>query len=423
MALTPTKSLDVRRDLAFSGWLDLFRGLAALAVFYNHCRILLLRSPELHEHISIVNRVLIHLGRYGHLGVVVFFVLSGFLVGGTVIRAFRDGRWSWGKYAIQRGTRLYIVLIPALILTALWDSATREKSNALVPHEDCATEIIRNIPSHTSPAIFAGNLAFLQTITVPSFGSNTPLWSLANEFWYYVLFPLFWIAISSCGWRRTTRIACAIAVVALMTLVGRMIAVYFSIWLLGCLVWMLPEWRIFQGRLARAFGTAVASCGLLLALFVAVQYEYRWNGFKADLLVGVMFAVLLYILKHNRQPASVPALRRITAISADFSYTLYLVHLPPLIFLRSYLAYETGWEPSFGSWRKVLLVFVVVLTYSFVVSLMTERNTDRLRRWLERQVGLGRVGADKSTAYPQPTAHMTTTTVNGDAIGLEKVVT
>ena len=36
--------------------------------------------------------------------------------------------------------------------------------------------------------VFA-NVLFMQTVMAPVFGSNGPLWSLANEFWYYVTFP------------------------------------------------------------------------------------------------------------------------------------------------------------------------------------------------------------------------------------------
>jgi peptidoglycan/LPS O-acetylase OafA/YrhL len=44
-------------------------------------------------------------------------------------------------------------------------------------------------PNYTATT-FVGNLAFLQTIAVPIFGTNGPMWSLANEFWYYLIFPL-----------------------------------------------------------------------------------------------------------------------------------------------------------------------------------------------------------------------------------------
>ena len=53
-------------------------------------------------------------------------------------------------------------------------------------------------PLHLDAATFWGNLVFLQTILVPTYGTNALLWSLANEFWYYMLFPLLAVLIH--GW-------------------------------------------------------------------------------------------------------------------------------------------------------------------------------------------------------------------------------
>src|SRR4029453_13195613 len=44
-----------------------------------------------------------------------------------------------------------------------------------------------------------GNAAFLQHAWVPALGTDTPLWSLAYEFWYYALFPCLVLTV-----RRST---------------------------------------------------------------------------------------------------------------------------------------------------------------------------------------------------------------------------
>jgi peptidoglycan/LPS O-acetylase OafA/YrhL len=44
------------------------------------------------------------------------FVLSGFLISSTVLRSQVSGDWSWRDYAINRSIRLYVVLIPGLLL-------------------------------------------------------------------------------------------------------------------------------------------------------------------------------------------------------------------------------------------------------------------------------------------------------------------
>lgn len=61
------------------------------------------------------------IARAGHSAVVIFFVLSGYLISGSVFRMFAAGRWSWKRYSLHRLLRLWIVLIPGLMLTALCD--------------------------------------------------------------------------------------------------------------------------------------------------------------------------------------------------------------------------------------------------------------------------------------------------------------
>src|SRR5947208_15340259 len=67
--------------------------------------------------------VLYFAGGLGRQAVVMFFVLSGFFIGWSVIGSIRSGRWSWRGYIVRRLTRLGIVLLPALLLTAFWDVA------------------------------------------------------------------------------------------------------------------------------------------------------------------------------------------------------------------------------------------------------------------------------------------------------------
>jgi peptidoglycan/LPS O-acetylase OafA/YrhL len=375
------------RDQAFSGWLDLFRGAAALAVLYGHGRSLFLQSLTPEAPGSLGTRVMYFLAGYGHAAVMVFFVLSGFLVGGTVIRAVREDRWSWGRYALQRATRLYIVLVPTLFLTLAWDSAEQFRSSGLSPNNDTAVANIRSetIRENTSAAIFAGNLAFLQTVLVPPLGSNTPLWSLANEFWYYVLFPLIWLAVAPRPGRFARRLLLLLSAGALLFLLGTPISLYFIIWLLGTLVWFAPEWSVLQRQAPRRAITLLATCGFLATL-VGIRLNRTAPEFAKDLAIAIAFAGLLYCMKHNRVPAASSILRRGTATLADFSYSLYLAHLPPLIFLRACLTYETAWPASAETWIQLFLILAAAVAYSYLIFLLAERHTDRLRRWLERFV-------------------------------------
>ncbi len=378
-ALTPTN-----RDPAFSGWLDLFRALAAFAVLLGHARALFLTSTTGAEPVWL--KPLYLLSGYGHQAVMVFFVLSGYLVGGTVIRASRDGRWSWGDYLLRRGTRLYIVLIPALLLTLCWDYGEGIRSAGVTPNGDTGVANIRSetIREHTSVAAFAGNLAFLQKVMVPPLGSNTPLWSLANEFWYYLVFPLLWIAVTDSGRRWYTRAIYLGLAALILCLVGSAIALYLTIWLLGVIVALLPERGWLRILWPRRLLTGLLGGAFVAALLAVVVIGRNWPQFARDLVVGATFASFLYCLKHNHGPAKSATFRRSAGFFADFSYTLYAVHLPPLIFLRACLTYETSWPASASSWVLLAVILAGVVLYAYLISLVTERQTEVLRRWLSK---------------------------------------
>lgn len=404
-SLAPTSD----RDLAFSGWLDLFRGLAAFAVLYWHARVLFLSSIAEGQSYSPVVRALYVLSGYGHTAVMVFFVLSGYLVGGTVIRAVRDGRWSWRRYLLQRGTRLYVVLIPALLLTLAWDAGEQAVAKGQTPNDDTASAVVssQDVRDNTSADILAGNVAFLQAVSpsvvVPPLGSNGPLWSLTNEFWYYIIFPMFWLAVAGRQLGVKTRGLYLVAACTILLLIHQVepggpapFAFYFPVWLLGALVSLLPEAARLGRDGSRRFVTTITAAGFCAALLaVPTRAALGWGEIVRDAVVSVAFVLLLYCMKHNHHPTAHPTLRRISAFFANYSYTLYLVHLPPLIFLRACLTYETAWPPVASSWAELFLVVSAVMVYAYLVSLVTERQTDRLRRWIERQAGGGRLRAER----------------------------
>ena len=108
---------------AASVHLDALRGIAAVGVCLSHLRDFFFQDyPKVPHHNPLLAAAYLATG-LGHQWVIVFFVLSGYLVGGSVLRSFALDRWSWRSYLLNRMTRLYTVLIPALVLGGLLDMA------------------------------------------------------------------------------------------------------------------------------------------------------------------------------------------------------------------------------------------------------------------------------------------------------------
>src|SRR5665213_1691726 len=147
-----------------------------------------------------------------------------------------SGRWSWKSYLLKRGTRLYVVLVPALILTAFWDTAARHFTTALA-NQSTDVPLYANIVSSSRgvPALIC-NLLFLQTICSPPYGSNVALWSLSWEWWYYILFPCCLMIAKS-----VRRVEYGVLALLIVLLVGWQIAAYFAIWLMGATIGLWPK--------------------------------------------------------------------------------------------------------------------------------------------------------------------------------------
>jgi peptidoglycan/LPS O-acetylase OafA/YrhL len=102
-------------------WLDWLRFLAASMVLFGHARgFVFVPYGELDPNSQNVFTGMFFLStRFAHLAVLVFFVISGFLVGGRLLERLKDGSFSPKAYALDRSTRIMIPLVPVLLFTAL----------------------------------------------------------------------------------------------------------------------------------------------------------------------------------------------------------------------------------------------------------------------------------------------------------------
>lgn len=395
-SVTPGVPVPVKVPM-YSVHLDAIRGGAALVVFLTHLRYIFLGSSGLSAPTAdIVHGAeqqvqlqrLVGTIDLGHKSVMVFFVLSGYFVGGSVLRLMRQERWSWKSYCLQRMTRLWVVLLPALLLGLVVDSIGFRFFPDSIYGEPAGQFILtRSAANHLDAITLLGNLFFLQTIFVTPFGTNLPLWSLANEFWYYLAFPLLlFVLVGHRG--AVLRLFCGMVFLGVVFLVGGAIASYFLIWMLGVAVSLLP--LRFSPRM-RLPMTGLALCGLASACVLLRYHEAASSGwsehFLIDAVVGLCFSFLLYCLLHWRDMEEPGIYHAGARFFSRMSYSLYLVHLP-LLFLAS--AVTIGHWHRWPSDPMHLLaaagVAVTILFLSYLFHLCFEAHTDRIRQWLMARI-------------------------------------
>jgi peptidoglycan/LPS O-acetylase OafA/YrhL len=365
-----------------SSLFDLIRGLAALVVFFEHARnLFFVDYPQLASHRLLLAIPYLVTGA-GHQAVVVFFVLSGFFIGGAVFRSVERGHWSWADYLTRRFVRLWVVLIPALLLCCFWDrlgiylDRAPDLYSGIVPNHIISFDVRQRL----SPSIFFGNLFFVHTILVPVFGSDGPLWSLVYEFWYYILFPLGLFTIRP-GTPRSQRFFFAVLFLTGSGFVRGGILNYFPIWLSGTLLLLVPPLRL-SPSLARRI-RVLASIVYAVTFFLLSRMRF-FSGLWSDYILAVITFGFLWVLlsaSHRTEPRS----SRVVACRglARFSYTLYAVHSPVLVFCVALILGNTRWVPTPLHVLSALGIWAIVLAYAYGLASLTEFRTGAIRTRLE----------------------------------------
>ena len=374
--------------------LDAIRGAAALVVLLGHNRDLYFSSlnGDRMDASGVANGQTLGAGHapaakaqitIGNEAVMIFFVLSGYLVGGGVIRALRHNTWSWKNYLTKRLTRLWVVLIPALLLGVALDFAGLHlhPPPASIYAGPPQQSVVHDLNEHLRLIVIAGNAIFLQGARVPTAGSNDSLWSLSNEFWYYIAFPAVLLAFkkNQALWLRCIYL---LFFAAIGLLVGKNISILLFIWVLGALVSAIP---------LRVPRSAAKIAGSTLAIFIPIVFvvvrRVHLPYLAAQWIVASYFAVVLYLLLHQTQRAGEGIYASAARFFSRISYTLYLVHLPVAIFLCAYI--NDPWR-RWDKTPKNLAIFlgssVGLVLFSYLFYLAFEANTDKVRIMLSHRL-------------------------------------
>jgi peptidoglycan/LPS O-acetylase OafA/YrhL len=260
------------------------------------------------------------LGKASHAAVVVFFVISGYVIAFTTATNNRGPR----QYAVARLSRLYSIMGPALVLTAMVEAVVTHTNAELT------TRYVREYSGvrYLLTAVFGNESGFVSA--APPL--NSPLWSLSYEFWYYVLFGIWFYY----GFHRQALLWLVVAAI----IAGPKILLLLPVWLFGVGVYRWPK-PAFPAGLAWALVV-----GLLGLAGAAVVYVPAWPAavgdkplfmagqFATDWVVGLLVALAVWSLPAGRAVAGQRWVKPLRTI-ADLSFPLYALHFPLLVLWRA----------------------------------------------------------------------------------------
>ena len=358
-----------------SVYLDIIRFSAALCVFLGHS-----------SNMKLTAGFLWPFGIYQDAAVMIFFVLSGFVIAyitGHKETTLRD-------YTLSRLSRLYSVIIPALIITVCCDSIGMRLDESFYQMERWQFDDSNQWINYILSFFLLNNIWGLSLHP----GINIPFWSLCYEFIYYCLFAaLFFL-------RGPVRI---LSVVSLILLSGPTITILFPIWLIGYGSFKLQSKYVLNHK--PKISTTL-SLSALLALFILdpmLRNDVRLNtGIinRPTLLADYCDAILISIHLIFITPvltALKPTLFRFSSIIrwlASLTFALYLFHRP-LIQLFAVIGSDNP-----GSWETRFLV--VGVTFLIIASLghWCENQKHSLKRRLDHRFAKLGWPANKSGSQP-----------------------
>jgi peptidoglycan/LPS O-acetylase OafA/YrhL len=344
--------------------LDGLRGLTALYVVMLHARVILWVGPRaaLAGGASLPMTAFALLAvpfRYGTQAVLVFFLISGFVIHFRQASALARGEtphFEVGGFLFRRARRLMPALVFGLALTAALDLI----GAAVMPSRYAAF-------TH-SPVVLAGNVFFLQRLVTATFGSNGALWSLSYEGVFYLIYPALLAARLRFGMRAAFGAAFAVGLAGcaanLVTPSAAVfIAPYFAIWAMGALVAELFARRASVRPMPMlALGVLLITCSLLVRGGHGAAALNAMFGTGAALVFGVL-------VLHRWGHRAGGALVKFRALGAC-SYTLYVTHVPILVLMAAAYSSQFGGLPRAG-WLAAAGVMVAV-AFAFAVAPVAE---------------------------------------------------
>jgi peptidoglycan/LPS O-acetylase OafA/YrhL len=328
-------------EVAHFKLLDGVRGLAAQPVLFSHSFALIF--------VGVQGPAVTAIGWFARLAVIVFFVLSGFVIcAGIAGEIGKTSKFNWFEFTIRRVARIYPPYLAAIGFVA----AVAVSLGVAGRHLNVDTWAWLRALSFT----FVSNDA----VTI------TPVWSLRLEVGLYVFAAMTTLAFLATG--RLRVILCAVTLALFAAYCWRLAfgGLAAALFATGGLA------AIFFDRLVK-----IRSVWILAGVVFAFALPMAWPSLVDDTaksilyqgILGIPIALGLVALAHVKVQGQ-SQIGSLILASGGWSYTLYIIHIPVVIALTTLIPVGPEFYPRFA-----MLMFCLVTTnlVAVVVALAVER--------------------------------------------------
>jgi len=317
-------------------------------------------------------------GIFGYYGVDLFFVLSGFLIGGILIKTFE--RDATRKGLVTFWIRRWFRTLPNYFLFFLLNIFLFYV-HLLPPDRDSFT--VADVPKYI---FFLQNFAWIK----PMFYGES--WSLAIEEWFYIIFPVIALgltfAIKKAGRIRSAFLTASFFIILFAILfryyfarhnpqhsfdfIRQIVLAKLDSMMFGVIIALLKNYYNQWYLAIRKYGVPVA---VLLIIFVSYVYVHsiRLNAPVVTailpLIASVGFALLLPYFAEMTVSSSLETVQKWVVNIALWSYSIYLVNLPVRHILLSiqerYHVFSLTGKYCLGVLFITLSIFLSKLIYQY----------------------------------------------------------
>lgn len=307
-----------------------------------------------------------------NIAVVVFFILSGFVITYSTIVKSKNSEYSFFDFFADRASRIFSAYLVAIVFVVAIDSFS-----VLINYSDYYYKSAFNFQTLITNIFMLQDFPLHEFLGVKglhetSFGSARVFWTISIEWWIYMFFGVLFFCIvknESLSLSKLVLLVLSAVVVSWYTYDSR--GGHLSLfWCLG-MVWLLI-YKKYRDNITGLFANAVVLSSSL-ATCIAIQLS-AIDGY--NIYFAASLSLVLVSLINTANNLTIEKFKGVIEFVAGYSFTLYLVHYSIMDFMSRHIESKNGYT-------AFICAFLISNGVAMLIARFSERN---LRRAFKRYI-------------------------------------